>query len=171
MANRSTDTSGAGLAHGSSTGAPGIPTGVQDQRAQYDPNTTGVNPSTGAAYSKTRAGSYSKPDRGPSPSNSYDTGAGDARMQHPPSTSERVRMEQQQEKAVGDQSKGGQAGQDLGRKAQGVMAGVHGAGESLRGALTSAVDRAFGSDESAEWNEEIARRGEQEIRSGKFGNK
>lgn len=125
MANRSTDTSGAGLAHGSSTGAPGIPTGVQDQRAQYDPNTTGVNPSTGAAYSKTRAGSYSKPDRGPSPSNSYDTGAGDARMQHPPSTSERVRMEQQQEKAVGDQSKGGQAGQDLGRKAQGVMAGVH----------------------------------------------
>ncbi|KAJ5599939.1 hypothetical protein N7450_001006 [Penicillium hetheringtonii] len=157
MANRSTDTSGAGLAHGSSTGAPGIPTGVQDQRAQYDPNTTGVNPSTGAAYSKTRAGSYSKPDRGPSPSNSYDTGAGDARMQHPPSTSERVRMEQQQEKAVGDQSKGGQAGQDL--------------GQSLRGALTSAVDRAFGSDESAEWNEEIARRGEQEIRSGKFGNK
>jgi len=48
---------------------------------------------------------------------------------------------------------------------------IQGAGESLRGALTSAVDRAFGSDESAEWNEEIARRGEQEIRSGKFGNK
>ena len=127
MANRSTtDTSGAGLAHGSSTGAPGIPTGLQDQRAQYDPNTTGVNPATGAAYNKNHASAFSKTDRGSSPSNSYDTGAGDAPMQHPPSTTERVKMEEQQEKAAGDRGNNpGQAGQDLGRKAQGILAGVH----------------------------------------------
>lgn len=41
-----------------------------------------------------------------------------------------------------------------------------GAGESLRGALTSAVDKAFGFDESAAKNQGIARRGEEEIRSG-----
>ncbi|CAI7644799.1 unnamed protein product [Penicillium pancosmium] len=159
-----TDTTGAGLAHGSSTGAPGIPTGLQDQRAQYDPATTGVNPATGASYTKADKGASAK---------SFDAAAGDDRIQHAPSTAQRVQMEEQQEKAARDRGSGGrqmgQMGEDAGRKAQGVMAGVHGAGESLRGALTSAVDRAFGSDESAEWNEEIARRGEEELRSGRLG--
>lgn len=41
-------------------------------------------------------------------------------------------------------------------------------GESLRGALNSTVDRAFGSHESAEWNEEIARRGQHEYQSKEF---
>jgi hypothetical protein len=37
-----------------------------------------------------------------------------------------------------------------------------------QGALNSAVDRAFGSNESAEWNEEITRR-EEEMRTGRLG--
>lgn len=117
-----TDTTGAGIAHGSSTGAPGIPTGLQDRRAQYNPATTGVNPATGAAYTKS---STSKPDRA-SPSNSYDAPAGDDRIQHAPSTAQRVQMEKEQEKAASRRgSKSTQIGQDAGQKVQGVMAGVH----------------------------------------------
>ncbi|CAI7603870.1 unnamed protein product [Penicillium manginii] len=155
MSNRNkTDTAGAGLAQGSSTGAPGIPTGLQDQRAQYDPATTGVNPATGAPYTKSDKGASRK---------SFDVAAGDDRIQHAPSTTQRVQMEEQQEKAARDRSSSsvGQMGKDVGRKAQGVMAGVH-------GALNSAVDRAFGSNESAEWNEEITRR-EEEMRTGRLG--
>jgi hypothetical protein len=115
-----TDTTGAGLAHGSSTGAPGIPTGLQDQRAQYDPTTNGVNPATGASYTKSDKGASTK---------SFDVAAGDDRIQHPPSTAQRVQMEEQQEKAARDRGSGGrqmgQMGEDVGRKAQGVMAGVH----------------------------------------------
>lgn len=126
-----TDTTGAGLAHGSSTGAPGIPTGLQDQRAQYDPATTGVNPATGASYTKSNRGASSK---------SFDVAPGDDHLQHTPSTAQRVEMEKQQEKAAHERGQSstatsstgaagskqmGQMGQDLGKKAQGVFAGVH----------------------------------------------
>ena len=94
----STDTSGAGLAHGSSTGAPGIPTGLQDQRAQYDPTTTGVNPATGAAYSK-------------STSEHHDVPA--TKQTHEQDTNKAIHQ------SVGEK------GSDIGRKAQGVMASVH----------------------------------------------
>lgn len=43
---------------------------------------------------------------------------------------------------------------------------MQGAGESLRGALNAAVDRTFGSTEGVEKNQGIARKGEDEIRSG-----
>lgn len=46
--------------------------------------------------------------------------------------------------------------------------GEQGAGESLRGSLNSAVDRAFGTNEGAEVNEEVARRGEREVQLGEF---
>lgn len=116
-----TDTAGAGLAHGSSTGAPGIPTGLQDPRAQYDPATKGVNPATGASYTKSDKGASAK---------SFDVAAGDDHIQHAPSTAQRVQMEEQQEKAARDRGSGtgssmGQKGQDVGRKAQGVISGVH----------------------------------------------
>lgn len=39
----------------------------------------------------------------------------------------------------------------------------------MRGALNTAVDRAFGSNEGAERNQEIANKGAEEIRSGRFG--
>ena len=45
---------------------------------------------------------------------------------------------------------------------------VQGAGESLRGALNAAVDRTFGTEEGVEKNQNIARKGEQQIQSGKF---
>lgn len=38
----------------------------------------------------------------------------------------------------------------------------------MRGGLTAAVDRAFGEKEGVERSEEVARRGEQEIRSGEL---
>lgn len=118
-----TDTTGAGLAQGSSTGAPGMPTGLQDQHAQYDPATNGVNPATGASYTNSDKGASTK---------SFDVAAGDDRIQHAPSTAQQVQMEKQQEKAARDRGSGGtqmgqmgQMGEDVGRKAQGVMAGVH----------------------------------------------
>ncbi|KAJ5082173.1 hypothetical protein N7532_011216, partial [Penicillium argentinense] len=168
-----TDTSGGGIAHGSSTGAPGIPTGLHATRAQYNPATAGYNPATGASYSKASAGGPHQSHHQPaSPSNSYDAAGQDDRIQHAPSTAQRVQMDEEEEKIAGQKSRTGSKsanmGENVGKKAQGVIAGVHGAGESLRGSLTAAVDRTFGSEESAEWNEEIARRGEREIRSGQY---
>ncbi|KAJ5204251.1 uncharacterized protein N7498_005130 [Penicillium cinerascens] len=147
--------------YGSSTGTPGFPTGLHDTQPQYDPATSGVNPATGAKYTKPSAvGSH--------PSNSYDQG-GQIAGTHMPSNAPQPQMVNQ---ATADSNASGdkfaRKGEDFGRKAQGVMAGVHGAGESLRGALTGAVDRAFGTTDGAERNEEIARRGEREMQSGEF---
>ncbi|KAJ5092044.1 hypothetical protein NUU61_006914 [Penicillium alfredii] len=171
-----TDTTGVGIAHGSSTGAPGAPTGVQDTRAQYDPTSTGYNSATGAGYSTSSAGGPHHHHHEPaSPSNSYDlTARQDDRIQHAPSTAQRAKMEDQaQGETKGDKvsglgSRASQASEDVGRGAKGAAAGIHGAGESLRGALNAAVDRAFGSNEGAERNQEIARKGEQEIQTGQF---
>ncbi|KAJ5147517.1 hypothetical protein N7526_000869 [Penicillium atrosanguineum] len=160
---------------GSSTGAPGFPTGLQDTQSQYNPAMTGVNPSTGAGYQK-------PPPVPARPSNSYDQGgydaptqqAYDAPTQHA-STAQHTNLDDRATAHTGTKvppsERYAQKGDDIGRKAQGVMAGVHGAGESLRGALTGAVDRAFGTTEGprgAERNEEIARRGEREIQTGEF---
>ncbi|KAJ5663937.1 hypothetical protein N7507_004668 [Penicillium longicatenatum] len=151
---------------GSSAGAPGIPTSMSDQRSQYDPATTGYNSATGAGYKTAAGGSDQNYHRPPSPTGSFDAPAGDSRIQHAPSTAERVKMEKEMEKA--QKGSHGSRGEGLGKGIRGVAAGVHGAGETLRGALNATVDRAFGSHESAEWNEEIERRGEQEILSKDF---
>lgn len=178
---------------GSSIGAPGVPTAMSDQRSQYDPATTGYNSATGAGYKTAAGGSDQDYHRPPSPTGSFDAPAGDSRINHAPSTAERVKMEKEMEKA--QKQHGSQThshGEGLGKGIRGVAAGVHvsfaidiqlftlspsvwigligvqGAGETLRGALNATVDRAFGSHESAEWNEEIERRGEQEILSKDF---
>lgn len=179
---------------GSSTGAPGVPTSMSDQRNQYDPATTGYNSATGAGYKTAAGGSYQDYYRPPSPTGSFDAPAGDSRIHHAPSTAERVKMEKDMEKAQKGLHHGSQPhshGEGLGKGIRGVAAGVHvsfppsfqsflfllvwveligvqGVGETLRGALNATVDRAFGSHESAEWNEEIERRGEQEILSKDF---
>lgn len=126
---RPTDTSGAGTAQGSSTGAPGAPTGVQDTRSQYDPLRTGYNPSTGAGYSTASAGGPHQHHHQPaSPSNSYDQTAGqDDRIQHAPSTAQRVKMEEEQE---GDSTSSvaslfARKGEDVGRSVKGTIAGIH----------------------------------------------
>ncbi|KAJ6145529.1 hypothetical protein N7470_009424 [Penicillium chermesinum] len=138
--------------HGSSTGAPGIPTGLHDSRNDYNPATKGYNPATGANYSKPQESLQSQPTT--SASNSYD-GVKTDRVHHPPPTGTAQRT---------------QFGESNDSRAAQVGGGVaRGAGESLRGAANAAVDRAFGSDEGAEWNEEIARRGENEIRNKEFG--
>ncbi|OJJ58316.1 hypothetical protein ASPSYDRAFT_90491 [Aspergillus sydowii CBS 593.65] len=69
---------------------------------------------------------------------------------------------------TGPQTTGGDIGENLGGSVRGVFAGVHGAGEWLRGGLNSAVDRTFGTDEGATRNDAIARAGQEQIRSGKF---
>ncbi|KAJ5752532.1 hypothetical protein N7520_009449 [Penicillium odoratum] len=149
---------------GSSTGSPGIPTSISDQRNQYDPATTGYNSATGAGYKRPSGSDNYRP---PSPTGSFDAPAGDSRISHAPSTAERVKMEKEMEKQQ-KASRSNQASEGVGKGIKGVAAGIHGAGETLRGALNATVDRAFGSHESAEWNEEIARRGEQEISSKDF---
>lgn len=77
-----TDTTGAGLAHGSSTSSAGAP-GVQDtSRSEYDPYGTGYNPATGSGYN-TSSPEYSSGDAqdgravyAPSTVNKETTGSG-----------------------------------------------------------------------------------------------
>ncbi|KAL4806074.1 hypothetical protein BDV18DRAFT_138634 [Aspergillus unguis] len=64
--------------------------------------------------------------------------------------------------------KGADAGERLGNGVRGVFAGVHGAGEWLRGGLNSAVDRTFGSEEGVTRNEAISKAGQDEVQSGRF---
>lgn len=45
---------------------------------------------------------------------------------------------------------------------------TQGVGESLRGTVNAAVDTAFGHQEGTGRNQNIARKGEQEIQSGQF---
>lgn len=175
--------------HGSSTGAPGAPTGLQDTRSEYDPQTMGYNSATGAGYSKASVEDpHQAHNQPPSPPSSYDRlGSQDERIQHAPSTVQRVQAEEEEaklSKSSQKASRAAQTGNDLGRGIKDVAAGIHvceptldvgkkylyaranqkqGAGESLRGTLNATVDRAFGSDEGAARNVDIATRGEQEF--------
>lgn len=65
-------------------------------------------------------------------------------------------------------SKSAQKGEQLGHSVKSLFAGVHGAGESLRGGLNAAVDKAFGHDEGAAKNADIASKGERQIQTGRF---
>ncbi|KAJ5312727.1 hypothetical protein PENANT_c007G09796 [Penicillium antarcticum] len=133
------------VAGGSSTGSAGIPTGMRDSQSTYDPSTKGYNPSTGASYEKP-----------PVPPRTNHATEHAATHDQPFTTTDKSSMA------------GSKAGDNLGHGVMGAAASVHGAGESLRGALNTAVDRAFGSNDGAERNAEIARKGEEEIRSGQF---
>ncbi|CAG8927697.1 unnamed protein product [Penicillium salamii] len=157
-----THTAQGAVGGGSSTGAPGLPTGLRDQRSHYD-TTKGVNPSTGASYSKSSAGGPTQTHQrplSPSPARSDDRIVADEPLPHTASTAQRAEIQ--------DQSRGSRAGNGIGKGIVGAAASVHGAGESLRGALNTAVDRAFGSHEGAERNQQIADKGAEEIRSKQF---
>ncbi|KAJ5558307.1 hypothetical protein N7535_008520 [Penicillium sp. DV-2018c] len=157
---------GSNIGAASSTGAPGHPTGLQDTRSTYDPS-KGVNPATGAAYSKSSGGGPTQTHQrplSPSPARSDDRIVEDAPLPYTASTAQRAEM--QDHEALG--SKAGHAGEGVGKGVMGAAAWIHGAGESLRGALNTAVDRAFGSEEGAERNQRIADEGAEEIRSGQF---
>jgi hypothetical protein len=107
---------------GSSTGAPGLSTGLHDTRSQYNP-TKGVNPSTGAAYSKSSAGGPTQTHQrplSPSPSRSDDRIVGDAPLPHTASTAQRAHM---QDSASG--SRAGRAGDGLGKGVVGAAASIH----------------------------------------------
>ncbi|KAJ5683018.1 hypothetical protein N7462_006183 [Penicillium macrosclerotiorum] len=170
-----TDTTGHGIGHGSSTGAPGAPLSTQDVRAHYDPTTSGFNSATGSGYTKSSTTGPHEHPHLPTPSKSDNQMAGqDDRIRYAPNTVQRSALEDDSAgsssaKDARTESRAGRMGEDVGRKAHGLGASIHGAGESLRGALTAAVDRAFGSEESAERNEEIARRGQEEMQVGEFG--
>ncbi|KAJ5817551.1 hypothetical protein N7447_007559 [Penicillium robsamsonii] len=162
-----TKTSRGAVGGGSSTGAPGLPTGVRDTQSQYD-ETKGYNPATGSSYSRSSAGGPTQTRQrplSPSPSRSDDRIIGDAPLPNTASTAQRAEAEDH----AG--SMAAWAGEGLGNKVKGAAASVHGAGESLRGAVNTAVDRAFGSTEGAERNEEIANQGVEEIQSGQFSSK
>ena len=161
-----TDTTGAGVSHGSSTGAAGAP-GVQDTtRSEYDPTGTGYNPSTGQGYSQ--SGGFSGQDyRGAYAPSTVDKGSGGS-------------LEPTDSK--GSTGSSGRTSDKLGKGLQSTIAGIHvsysplklvdridswkGTGESLRGTLTSAIDKAFDHEEGAAKNEAIATEGEREIATG-----
>jgi len=66
--------------------------------------------------------------------------------------------------STGASGNSGNAGSGI----KGVLAGIHGMGESLRGSLGAAVDRSFGDEEGARKNQAIASQGEYEVQSGNF---
>lgn len=103
-----TNNSRTGVASGSSTGAPGFPTGTADPRAQYDRQKSGYNPATGSGYAK------------PAASDSYGTSGQDARIEHAPSTVQRGKPGD-----PGPDSRAARTGENVGQKAREAVAGVH----------------------------------------------
>jgi hypothetical protein len=137
-ATKETDSSSKGIPSGSSTGAPGAPFGPQDFRSQYDPSSTGYNSATGAGYSTASAGGPHHHHHQPaSPPDNYDQSASqDSRIEHAPSTAQRVKMEEQAARSKGDagandkfgsqtQRRANAASEELGRGVVGVAAGIH----------------------------------------------
>lgn len=113
-----TQTSRGAVGGGSSTGDPGLPTGLHDTRSQYD-STKGYNPATGASYSRSSAGGPTQTRQrplSPSPSRSDDRIVGDAPLPHTASTAQRAEM--------GD-SRASRAGAGVGDQVKGVAASVH----------------------------------------------
>lgn len=118
---------------GSSTGAPGVPSISRDQRNQYDPATTGYNPATGAGYKTSPASSSQTQEketeqeqehyRPITPTKGYDAPAGDDRINHAPSTADRVKMEQEFEKA--QKSRSNRTSEHLGEGINGIAARIH----------------------------------------------
>lgn len=91
-------------AGGSSTGAPGFPTGLRDQRSQYD-SSKGFNPATGASYSKSSAGGPTQTRQrplSPSPSRSDDRIVADEPLPHTASTAQRAEIQDQAGSRAGD---------------------------------------------------------------------
>ncbi|KAJ5121393.1 uncharacterized protein N7515_009354 [Penicillium bovifimosum] len=113
----------ANIGAASSTGAPGHPTGLQDTRSTYDAS-KGVNPATGAAYSKSSGGGPTQTHQrplSPSPARSDDRIIGDAPLPHTASTAQRAEMQDRQ--ASG--SKASQVGEGVGKGVMGAAASVH----------------------------------------------
>lgn len=118
-----TQTSRGEVGGGSSTGAPGIPTGFRDTRSHYD-TSKGYNPATGASYSKSSAGGPTQTHQrplSPSPSRSDDRIVGDAPLPYTASTAQRAELQDQS--APG--SKAGRMGEGVGQGVKGVAASVH----------------------------------------------
>ncbi|CAG7948255.1 unnamed protein product [Penicillium nalgiovense] len=118
-----TRTSRGAVGGGSSTGAPGLPTGLRDTRSEYD-SSKGYNPATGASYSRSSAGGPTQTRQrplSPSPSRSDDRMAKEAPLPHTASTAQRTEME--------DRSASGswasRAGGGFGNKVKGAAASVH----------------------------------------------
>ncbi|PKY01239.1 hypothetical protein P168DRAFT_60754 [Aspergillus campestris IBT 28561] len=65
-------------------------------------------------------------------------------------------------------SEAAKKGEQLGQGVHSAAAGIHGFGESLRGGLNAAVDKAFGHDEGVAKNANIAEKGERQVQSGHF---
>jgi len=108
---------------GSSTGAPGFPTGLRDTRSQYD-STKGINPATGASYSKSSAGGPTQTHQrplSPSPSRSDDRIVPDEPLPHTASTAQRAEIQDRS----GSGSRGSRAGDGFGKGVVGVAASIH----------------------------------------------
>ncbi|KAI5212908.1 hypothetical protein AUEXF2481DRAFT_81254 [Aureobasidium subglaciale EXF-2481] len=63
---------------------------------------------------------------------------------------------------------GGNKGAEVGQGLKGLFAKGHGIGESIRGNINGAIDGFTGDNASLAKNEQVARGGEQEFRTGDF---
>ncbi|KAL4916164.1 hypothetical protein BDW62DRAFT_186923 [Aspergillus aurantiobrunneus] len=66
------------------------------------------------------------------------------------------------------QSRSTRTGESVGTGVKGAAAEIHGMGESLRGGMGAAVDKAFGHEEGVAKNDRIVQQGEHQMRSGNF---
>lgn len=120
---RPQSSSGSAVGSASSTGAPGLPTGLRDTRSQYN-STKGVNPSTGATYSKSSGGGPTQTRQrplSPSPSRSDDRIVADEPLPYTASTAQRAEI--QDHSASG--SRPARAGDKVGKGVVGVAATIH----------------------------------------------
>lgn len=114
-----TDTTGAGLAHGSSTSSVGAP-GVQDTRSQYDPHGTGYNPSTGSGYDPSAgySGQDYRAGYAPSTVSKESGGYGDS-------------LEPQESSTGSTKSSLSQKSDKIGKGLQSTLAGIHVSDDSI----------------------------------------
>ncbi|EED18643.1 conserved hypothetical protein [Talaromyces stipitatus ATCC 10500] len=131
-----------GVVGGSSTGAPAVPSPVSTPR-EYSREQSSYNPATGTGYTPSHRQQQQEATQPATVPATTTTGT-----------------------QTGSTEASGSKG--LGGGIKGVVAGIHGAGESLRGTFNAAVDRAFNEPEGVVKNEAIGREGEYEAKSGQF---
>ncbi|KAH8703482.1 hypothetical protein BGW36DRAFT_87344 [Talaromyces proteolyticus] len=147
---------GGGPVGGASTGSPAAPTAAAS--SDYPHERSMYNPASGSGFTPERE----KRDAGTNPNYQAPTTTAGTAPNHvrtdtsgtlPGPTSEKDAKKGQSDKGI-----------------KGAIAGIHGAGESIRGTVGAAIDRAFNDQEGVAKNQAIAREGEWEVKAGRFAN-
>ena len=164
----------AGVVPGTSTGAPAVPSKpAASTHAQRKP--TSYNPSTGTGGNYTaRDPSADTSSNNPTVAASTrpDTRQADTSPRQPmTSTGTGPNMSNQNpygQSGMSTKTGNTSAGAGAGEKVKNVLAGIHGAGEAIRGEIGASIDRTFNEPQGVQKNEQIAQQGQYEAQSGKF---